>query len=292
MNTALLSPTSAPATANRVRCAFTVDVEDWYQSSVDFDAPIHNRVQSNVEQVLTVLDDCGVKGTFFVQGLVAKAFPKMLRDLVAAGHEIQSHGYSHRPLFGMNRGQLRAELVAARESVVDACGVQVTAFRAPDFSIRRDNLWALEVLAETGFTVDSSIFPIQMSRYGIDGWATVPQQVPLANGQTIWEVPVAVWPVAFWRLPVAGGGYFRLLPSAVLERAFRSLLARREPVVVYCHPYEFNPGELKEYRGRVSPWFLAKQGLGRGRFVKRVRHLLTALPFGRFDEVLAGWGVR
>ena len=284
-----IDPCPMPPPGNgRPRCSFTIDVEDWYQSSVDFDAPISERVLDNCERVLRVLDDCKVKATFFVQGRVAETFPGLLRELLAEGHEIQSHAYSHRPLFGMDRAALRRELELSVKTVEDACGVRVTSFRAPDFSILRENLWALETLAELGFKVDSSIFPMRMKRYGIAGWASSPSRVTLPNGARLLEVPVAIWPVAGWRVPVAGGGYFRLLPKMILSRALRSILAANQPVIIYCHPYEFNPRELDEYRGRVPEFFRFTQGLGRASFIERVGHLLRALPFGRFDEVLAG----
>jgi len=279
----------AQSIGRQALCSFTIDVEDWYQSSVDFDASISERVVRNVDLVRSVLAEAGAKGTFFVQGLVAEAFPTLLQDLLAEGHEIQSHGYSHRPLFSMDRRALRVELEYARKTVEDACGVKVTSFRAPDFSILQENIWALEVLAEVGFEIDSSIFPMRMSRYGISGWQTTPQRVNLPNGAEILEVPVAIWTVGGFKLPVAGGGYFRLLPQPLLERALRSIIARRQPAIVYCHPYEFSPRELDDYRGRVPFRFRFTQGLGRASFVKRVRRLLAALPFGRFDEVVATW---
>ena len=180
VDTGAQTPTKAKSF--RQVAAFTVDVEDWYQSSVDFDAPITERVLHNMDRVLAVLDETHVKASFFIQGRVAETFPRLLQELVADGHEIQSHGYSHRPLSGMNRSQLREELARARGTVEDACGVQVTAFRAQDFSIGRENLWALEELAEAGFAVDSSIFPMRMARYGIDGWETTPHRMLLNNG--------------------------------------------------------------------------------------------------------------
>ena len=123
-------------------CAFTVDVEDWYQSNVDFDAAISERVVRNVDRVCKLLDDCGVKGTFFFQGKVAEAFPRLVQDVQGQGHEIQSHAYSHRPLYMMDRVALRNEIDAARKSVEDACGTRVTSFRAPDFSIMSREMWA------------------------------------------------------------------------------------------------------------------------------------------------------
>jgi polysaccharide deacetylase family protein (PEP-CTERM system associated) len=270
--------------------AFTVDVEDWYQSCVDFDAPITERVVRNTDRLLQVLDECGVKGTFFVQGKVAETFPGLIASLVEQGHEIQAHGYSHRPLYSMNRAALRSEVERAKKTVEDASGTPVTVFRAQDFSILAGNLWALEILAEVGYRVDSSIFPMRSRHYGVPGWQVAPHRVLLEAGATLLEVPVAIWAAGRWRLPVAGGGYFRLLPTEVLLRALRSISGRR-PAIVYCHPYEFNPHELDEYRGQVARSLLVSQSLGRGAFTDRIRTLLTRLRFGRFDEVLEAWGV-
>jgi polysaccharide deacetylase family protein (PEP-CTERM system associated) len=270
-------------------CAFTVDVEDWYQSCIDFDAPITERVVRNTERILAILDRRSVKGTFFVQGRVAETFPKLLQQLAAEGHEIQSHGYSHRPVDKMNREELRLEMELARKTVEDACGVQVTAFRAPDFTINNGNLWALEVLAETGFTVDSSIFPMRTPRYGISGYPTVPHWMSLPNGSGILEVPVAIWSSGNIRLPVAGGGYFRLLPGIVLEKFFAAMVPQ-QPVIIYCHPYEFNEHELKDfYLPNVPKLFWFTQGLGRTQYPKKIDHLFQKLPFGRFDQVLNTW---
>lgn len=273
-------------------CAFTVDVEDWYQSSVDFDAPITERVVKNTERILEILDRRNIKGTFFVQGRVAETFPKLLQQLVEGGHEIQSHGYSHRPVNKMEKKELIIELELARKTVEDACGVQVTAFRAPDFTIDSENIWALEVLLETGFTIDSSIFPMRTHRYGISGYPTTPQRVQLPSGANILEVPVAIWSSGKVRLPVAGGGYFRLIPEIVLEKFFASMMTR-QPVVIYCHPYEYNPHDMDEYhRMNVSKAFLFTQGLGRTSYGKKIDYLFQRLPFGRFDQVLETWRIK
>lgn len=273
-------------------CAFTVDVEDWYQSSVDFDAPITERVVKNTERILEILDRRNIKGTFFVQGRVAETFPKLLQQLVEEGHEIQSHGYSHRPVNKMEKKELIIELELARKTVEDACGVQVTAFRAPDFTIDSENIWALEVLLETGFTIDSSIFPMRTHRYGISGYPTTPQRVQLPSGANILEVPVAIWSSGKVRLPVAGGGYFRLIPEIVLEKFFASMMTR-QPVVIYCHPYEYNPHDMDEYhRMNVSKAFLFTQGLGRTSYGKKIDYLFQRLPFGRFDQVLETWRIK
>jgi polysaccharide deacetylase family protein (PEP-CTERM system associated) len=269
--------------------AFTVDVEDWYQSCIDYDAPITERVVRNTGTILEMLERRSVRGTFFVQGRVAETFPGMVAELVTAGHEVQSHGYSHRPLDRMAPAALRDELARAKGTVEDAAGTEVTAFRAQDFSVLAGNLWALEALAEAGFTTDSSIFPMRASRYGISGWPLEPHRLILPAGSVL-EVPVAVCGLGPLRLPVAGGGYFRLLPERVLERAIRTIGAGR-PAVIYCHPYEFAPGELAGHPG--LPWKLRMtQEMGRRAFEGRMTTLIRRLRFGRLDDVLAAWGVQ
>ena len=281
---------SEPSDPALPRAAFTVDVEDWYQSCIDFDAPITERVLHNTDLILEILDDTGIKGTFFVQGRVAETFPDLVASLVAAGHEVQSHGYSHRPLHAMDRGELRDELERAKKTVEDAAGTPVTAFRAQDFSIGSSNLWAFETLADVGFDVDSSIFPMRAKEYGVPGWPLEPHYVVPNGGVRILEVPVAIWALGSLRIPVAGGGYFRVLPRAVLDRGLRSISEDR-PAVVYCHPYEFNRHELGEYSA-VGRRIRVSQGLGRRFFTRRVRHLLARSRFGRFTDVLAAWGLR
>jgi polysaccharide deacetylase family protein (PEP-CTERM system associated) len=271
--------------------AFTVDVEDWYQACVDYGAPISERVLRNTDGVLGLLDECRVKGTFFVQGRVAETFPQLVASLVSEGHEVQSHGYSHTPLFELDRNGLRDELERARKTLEDACGMPVSAFRAQDFSVLRGNLWAMDAIEEAGFTLDSSIFPIRTRRYGISRWELAPHYLTLDNGTRILEVPVAVWELRGMRVPVAGGGYFRVLPRRLLEHGLRAIISSGRPAVVYCHPYEFNTDELADFRAQVPYHTRLSQGIERASFRQRVKALLQSLPFGRLDEVLAAWQV-
>jgi hypothetical protein len=258
-------PLETPSDPAAPMHAFTVDVEDWYQSCIDYDAPITERVLRNTGTILEVLDGCSVRGTFFVQGRVAETFPGMVAEL-------------------------RNELARAKATVEDAAGAEVTAFRAQDFSVLAGNLWTLEALAEAGFTTDSSIFPMRVSRYGISGWPLEPHRLILGVGSML-EVPVAVCGLGPLRIPVAGGGYFRLLPERMLERAIRAIGADGRPAVIYCHPYEFAPGELAGHPG--LPWKLrVTQEMGRRAFEGRMTALLRRLRFGRLDEVLAAWGIR
>jgi polysaccharide deacetylase family protein (PEP-CTERM system associated) len=279
-----------PADPALPRHAFTVDVEDWYQSCIDFDAPITERVVRNMDRLLGVLDSAAVMGTFFVQGMVAETFPTVVRDLVAAGHEVQSHGYSHRPLHAMDRRQLRDELERGKKTVEDASGVEVTAFRAQDFSILERNLWALETVADVGFRVDSSIFPMRSRHYGVPDWPLAPYHVVFGDNSRLLEVPVAIWSLGKLRVPVAGGGYFRLIPAALIRRGLRSISAGGRPAVVYCHPYELNRDELDDFPDAPAR-FRFVQGLGRRSFATRLGELLEQFRFGRLCDVLAAWGI-
>jgi polysaccharide deacetylase family protein (PEP-CTERM system associated) len=222
--------------------------------------------------------------------MVAERFPRLLETILAEGHEIQSHGYSHRPLSRMDATEVREELRRGKETVEDAAGLAVTAFRAQDFSIGEDNLWALELVAETGFAIDSSLFPMRMRRYGIDGIELAPHYRRVGDDLMLLEVPVAILDVGRFRVPVAGGGYFRLLPALPLRRALETIVRRGRPAVVYCHPYEFNARELDDYRGLAPGFYRRQQRLGRSAFPGRLRRLLTSLPVGRFDDVLIAHG--
>jgi polysaccharide deacetylase family protein (PEP-CTERM system associated) len=280
---------ATPSDPTLPRNAFTIDVEDWFQSCLDYDAAISERVVRNTARVLEVLEASHVKATFFVQGRVAETFPGLVRDLVAGGHEVQAHGYSHRPLYRMGLRALRDELERAKKTVEDAAGRPVSAFRAQDFSVLADNLWALETMVEVGFEVDSSIFPMRSRHYGIAGWPLAPHHVVVGSARLL-EVPVAIRTLRGFRLPVAGGGYFRLLPERAIAAGLSSIAAAGRPAVVYCHPYEFNAEELAEYPG-VSRSFRTTQGLGRRRFAARVQRLLAGADFGRLCDVLSAWGL-
>jgi polysaccharide deacetylase family protein (PEP-CTERM system associated) len=285
------APLGGPPENGSPRHALTVDVEDWYQSCVDYDARISERVLRNLERLLDVLDRHAVKATFFVQGMVAEAFPQMVRSLVDEGHEVQAHGYSHRPLHQMAPTQLRDELERSKKTVEDAAGMPVTAFRAQDFSIVERNLWALETLAEVGFEIDSSIFPMRSRHYGIANWRRDPHYLVMESGARILEVPVAVWSVGPLSVPVSGGGYVRLLPRRLIERGVRGVASEGRPAVLYCHPYEFSPDELHDYDDIRTRTRLI-QGLGRRSFPDRIHRLLERFSFGRLSDVLVGWGLR
>ena len=262
--------------------ALTVDVEDWPQSSLDYSLPITERAVRNTRRLLDLMAQHNVKGTFFILGLMAERFPEVVAEIAADGHEIGSHGYSHKPVFSIGPAAFADELARSVGLLEEISGQKVRGYRAPDFSIRADSLWALDIIADHGLCYDSSIFPVQTSRYGIDD---APQRAyRLDNG--LLELPLTTLNWGGRRWPVAGGGYLRLLPYAVTRWAIRRIAAEGRPAVVYLHPYEIDVKELDEIEWKVPARMRLTQGLNR-RFVSgRLERLFADFKFGPVSEVL------
>ena len=267
--------------------AISVDVEDWYQSTIDPTAPLTERFRQSTQKVLDAFAAHHVKGTFFVLGLAAEKAPEVVRDIAAAGHEVQSHGYGHVEVFKNTEQEFREDLRRAKALIEDILGTEVYGYRAPSFSIDGRTPWAHDVLAETGHRYDSSIFPIKMARYGIDDYPPEPRVLETPRGRRIVEAPIACFDWMGKRRPVGGGGYFRLWPYCVIRKAFRQLDRVGRPGVVYFHPYEYDPTEMAAYRQSVSLKMRLHQGLGRRGFAGKVNRLMSDFRIGPLREVLA-----
>jgi polysaccharide deacetylase family protein (PEP-CTERM system associated) len=266
--------------------AFTMDVEDWQQSVYDPSLPVSTRFIAGVTAAAAMLERRGARGTFFVLGNVARAAPGVLRTLHAAGHEIQIHGHDHTPVHRLGRRGFREDVLRAKGIVEDILGAPVTGYRAPRFSIDATTLWALDELAACGILYDSSVFPMRIRGYGIDGWPAGPHRVTTASGASILEAPVALGRCFGRPLPVGGGGYFRVLPRALLLNRLRALQDADQTIVLYCHPYEFDPQAFRELPLRIPLRQRLHQGIGRAGFAGKVEAVLDAIPVAPLGEVL------
>jgi polysaccharide deacetylase family protein (PEP-CTERM system associated) len=272
--------------------AFTVDVEDYFQVSA-FEKHVHReawdrypcRVVDNTRRIMDLLQRHEVRATFFVLGWIARRFPNLAREIDAAGHEIGSHGYWHRLIYEQTPEQFRRDLRQSRAALEDAIGRRVSAYRAASFSITEQSLWALEILAEEGFSVDSSVFPIRHDRYGIPG-----AEPRLHRRETpcggLWEFPPSVARFLRLHVPVSGGGYFRLFPLAWTCYWLRRInRIEQEPFVFYVHPWEVDPRQprmsgpsrLSRFRHYVN----LTANLG------KLDGLLRQFRFGRLCDVIA-----
>lgn len=281
-----IKPLSLNTPGSPVVNALTVDVEDWYQSTYDLDAPISDRVVCNTRALLHLFDECNVRATFFILGLICEKFPHLIGEIKARGHELATHGYSHRPLTSMSRSTFAEDLRRSVGLIQDVTGDRVHGYRAPDFSIQKDTLWALEVLAENGIRYDSSIFPFRNSRYGIGGWCRFPHRIEMDDHGAIIEFPLSTLSPNGHPVPFVGGGYSRLLPGWVIELGIRRLNQTRHSAIVYLHPYEMDTEEMSELRGEVPFRTRLSQGFNRKAIPSRMRRLFTALEFSTIERVL------
>ncbi len=229
--------------------ALSVDVEDWFQvgafeSVIDRDSwdARECRVERNTDAVMALFDEAGIKATFFTLGWVAERYPALIRRIVAAGHEIASHGYAHDRVFTFTPEQFADDIIHARKLIEDISGALVTGYRAPSFSIDQRTPWAHEILAEQGYTYSSSVAPVKHDHYG---WADAPRFAfrPVA-GSDFLEIPVTTAQLGPKRLAAGGGGFFRLLPYAFSSWAIRQVNEQEgRPAIIYFHPWEIDPGQ-------------------------------------------------
>ena len=276
--------------------ALTVDVEDYFHVSAlapqigrdTWDAR-ESRVERNTQRLLDLFSDFGVRGTFFVLGWVAERHPQLVRDIAAQGHEIACHGFSHRLVYEQSQEEFRQETLRSKKLLEDAVGRAVLGYRAASYSIVRRSLWALDTLAEAGFAYDSSIFPVRHDRYGIPDAERMPHRLATPEGRSIVEWPLAAAPILGFRLPVAGGGYFRLLPYA-LSRWGLSSINRREgqPFIFYLHPWEIDPDQP---RVRASWLSRFRHYTNLDKCEARLRRLLREFRFGTARDSLAQLGL-
>lgn len=275
---------SGASSGSRVVNALTVDVEDWVQSVLDPELPLTDSFFDNTMRVLDLFAGHQMRATFFVLGLAAEKSPEIVRRIQAAGHDVQSHGYGHRLIHTLSPEQFRADVERSKKLLEDLTGSEVVGYRAPAFSITCRTLWALDVLADCGFTFDSSIVPARTRRYGIEGAKWYPHRLTTPRGQEMTEWPVTTFQAMGRRRPIGGGGYFRLYPLAMIRRAIRQLNRAGHPATIYMHPYELNPGELARLPHAI-PWALRfHQELGRSRFRRKLEGVLSTFPFAPIGE--------
>jgi polysaccharide deacetylase family protein (PEP-CTERM system associated) len=272
---------------------FSVDVEDWYQVS-DFNGVIafdewdrfESRVAANTDRMLALLDEAGgVKGTFFVLTWNAERHPEIVRRIVAAGHEIASHGYAHKLIYEQTPDEFRADVTRAKGTLEDITGTPVLGYRAPSLSITRRSLWAPDVLLEAGYRYDSSVFPVKDSLYGLPDAQRFPYVIREHEGRRLHEFPISTTPLFGRNLPLGGGGWLRVFPYQYMAWGMRRVNRREgQPTVVYIHPWEVDPGQPRmKTAGRRG---FSTHYIGLGRTAGKLRRLLKAFRFGPIRDVL------
>lgn len=275
--------------------AMTVDVEDYFHVSALADSIPRStwdrqpcRVERNTERLLALFAEHDVRATFFVLGWVAERYPRVVRTIAEAGHEVACHGLTHELVYEQERDVFYDQTQRAKTMLEDIVQAPVIGYRAASYSIVQRSLWALDVLVELGFLYDSSIFPVRHDRYGIPDAARAPGPVRTPTGRTITEFPLSTLAIGGMRVPVAGGGYFRLFPYAFTRFALARINARdRLPFIFYLHPWEIDP---EQPRIKASWLSRLRHYTNLDRCEARLKRLLGSFRFGTAREVLAASG--
>ncbi len=280
----------------RTKNVMTVDVEDYFHVSA-FSSVIDRkdwsnlecRVERNTHALLELFHRQGVQCTFFVLGWVAERYPGLVRDIAASGHEVACHGLTHELVYRQTPEVFLSETQRAKSVIEDIVQAPVIGYRAASYSIVKQSIWALDILADLGFQYDSSIFPVRHDRYGIPGSPRIPHRISLGGGKGIVEFPLSTFRVANYDIPVAGGGYFRLFPYAFSRFALRQVNERdRVPFIFYLHPWEIDPDQPRIKASLVSR-FRHYNNLTRCR--TRLEALASDFEFGTARSVLQNLGL-
>ena len=239
----------------------SIDVEDYFQVSAfekvsppDTWEECEWRFEANTDLVLSLLAERGVHATFFVLSWVAQRCPGLIRRIVDAGHELARHGHGHRRINTLSREEFRADIRQAKDQLEQLSGQKVLGYRAPSYSISRHTSWAFDELIEAGYHYDSSIFPVRHDFYGLSDWPRF-AGFAVKDKQGVWqagessaerislrELPISTLRLGGRNLPIAGGGYFRLLPYRITRWGLRHInQVDGQPFVFYLHPWEFDP---------------------------------------------------
>jgi len=278
-----------------IQNALTVDVEDYFQVSAfaksitpsDWDKhPL--RVEENTNRLLDLCDEYQIKATFFILGWVAERKKELVREIARRGHEVASHGYSHQLVYNQSPEVFRKETVLAKNILEDIIQQPILGYRAASYSITEKSQWALDILAESGFIYDSSIFPVRHDRYGIPDAPEHPYILKTPAGHSIIEFPLSTVKLINYKLPIAGGGYFRLYPYWLSKMGLKQINRQQKQFIFYLHPWEIDPEQPRI----PASWFSRFRHYNNlDKCEARLKNLMTDFKFGTAWEVLNTLGL-
>lgn len=273
-----------------VKNALTVDVEDYFQVSAFADhIKPHEwdertlRVEENTHKLLDLFDEYKIKATFFTLGWVAERKRGLVLEIANRGHEVACHGYSHQLVYNQTQDIFRDETIRAKSIIEDIIQQPVLGYRAASYSITEKSVWALDILAECGFIYDSSIFPVRHDRYGMPDSPKYPYLLKTPAGNSLIEFPLSTAKIFNYRLPVAGGGYFRLYPYWLSKAGLKQINRQQKPFIFYLHPWEVDPEQP-----RISAsWFSRFRHYNNlDKCESRLRNLISDFRFTTTWDVL------
>jgi polysaccharide deacetylase family protein (PEP-CTERM system associated) len=279
---------TAPVRDGHFVNALTIDVEDYFQVSAL--SPYISRsewelrecrVERNVDRILSMLSDHGARATFFTLGWVAERYPQMVRRIVASGHELASHGFSHQRATEQDEETFFSDVGRARRMLEDISGIGVFGYRAPSFSIGATNPWTFDCIERAGYRYSSSIYPIRHDHYGMPDAPRFAYRVR----DNLLEVPVTTMRLLARNWPAGGGGYFRLMPYAMSRWLLRRVNeVDRQPAIFYFHPWEIDADQPRVAGIGLKTRF--RHYLNLERTEQRLKRLLSDFQWGTVDDVI------
>jgi polysaccharide deacetylase family protein (PEP-CTERM system associated) len=275
--------------------AMTVDVEDYFQVSafaknIDKKEWDHypSRVNANTNLLLDLFDEYEIKATFFVLGWIAEREQQLIKRISELGHEVACHGYKHDLIYNQSKQVFTEETHKSKSILEDIIGKPVNGYRAASYSITAESIWAIDVLCEAGFIYDSSIFPIVHDRYGIPNAKSIPHKYRTESGNEIIEFPLSTVGFGNKRLPVSGGGYFRLFPYWLTQKGLTIINKKNIPFIFYLHPWEIDV-EQPRIKSSLLSEFRHYQNLDK--FKPRLIRLIKQFRFNTVESVLHQCGL-
>jgi polysaccharide deacetylase family protein (PEP-CTERM system associated) len=273
--------------SDRLTNAFTVDVEDYFQVSAlapQIDRSTWDerpcRIERNVGRLLELLERHEARATFFTLGWIAKRYPQLVREIVAGGHELASHGFGHQRAIDQSVSEFRQDVRQSKRLLEDIAAHPVHGYRAPSFSIGYTNPWAFDVLVEEGYRYSSSVYPVKHDHYGMPDAPRFPYQAR----PHLLEIPLTTTRWFGRNLPAGGGGYFRLAPYGLSRWALRRVnRLDRQPAIFYMHPWEIDPGQPRIPGTSLKTRF--RHYINLQRTEPRLGRLLRDFRWGRVDDV-------
>lgn len=279
----------------QIQNAMTVDVEDYFQVSAFAESINQNdwdkhplRVVSNTTRLLDLFDEYKIKATFFVLGWVAEREKNLVLEIARRGHEVACHGYSHQLVYNQAPDVFRKETVRAKNILEDIIQQPVLGYRAASYSITEKSRWALDILAESGFIYDSSIFPVRHDRYGMPDTPEYPYKLRTPAGHSIIEFPLSTMKIINYKLPIAGGGYFRLYPYWFSKMGLGRINRQQKQFIFYLHPWEIDPEQPKISAGWLSRF---RHYNNLDKCEARLKNLIEDFNFSTTYDVLSSLGL-
>ncbi len=268
----------------------TIDVEDWFHASaltekINSVDEWQSRIPQTLHRVLNLLEEEKAKATFFVLGSVAERFPEIVQTVKQRGHKIASHGYAHTSIYSQTKEEFEKDVKRSLLILEDITKDKIKGYRAPNFSITTDSLWAYEILADSGIEYTSSIFPTKhiLHAYGIPQAPKDPFVLKLDNGKSIVEFPLSTVRILGKYFPFGGGAYLRLLPYWYNKWSIKRLNRRGKPAVIYFHPWELDPDQP---RLDINLLARTRHYFNLDIMETKIRKLLKSFRFQSIEETL------